>query len=131
MTWSRSCWSSPARPDRTCRRLCLLPCFGGIGTHSGFASWQALHDPAMFGLPGAGTIVTAVTSLSIMLTGRFFLRIPGGTLAGVIAYIPTQPAALSAALEQRLDETPTVGCAAVFPMATVVKLMPAQALTRR
>jgi putative transport protein len=123
-------WGIPYGVSLTMRQLGLLLFFAGIGTRSGYASWQALHDPATLGLLGAGVFVTTVTSLTIMLTGRYLFRIPEGILTGVIAGIHTQPAALSAALEQRLDETPNVGYAAVFPMATVVKLILAQVLTR-
>ncbi|MCC7054346.1 MAG: hypothetical protein IT355_13850 [Gemmatimonadaceae bacterium] len=123
-------WGIPYGVSLTMRQLGLLLFFAGIGTRSGFASLQALHDPATLGLLGGGLFVTSVTSLSIMLSGRYLFGIPEGILTGVIAGIHTQPAALSAALEQRLDETPNVGYAAVFPLATVVKLILAQVLTR-
>jgi putative transport protein len=56
--------------------------------------------------------------------------VPEGILQGMIAGIHTQPAALSAALERRLDDTPNVGYAAVFPLATVIKLILAQVIAR-
>ena len=48
----------------------------------------------------------------------------------MIAGIHTQPAVLSAALERTSDETPNVGYAAVFPLATLLKLIIAQVLAR-
>jgi putative transport protein len=123
-------WGIPYGVSLTMRQLGLLLFFAGIGTRSGYASWVALHEPATLGLLGAGALVTAVTSATILLSGRFLFRIPEGILTGVIAGIHTQPAALSAALEQRLDEAPNVGYTAVFPLATVMKLILAQILTR-
>lgn len=123
-------WGIPYGVSLTMRQLGLLLFFAGIGTRSGFASWQALHDPATFGLLGAGLFVTGVSATAVLLCGRYLFRIPEGILTGVIAGVHTQPAALSAALEQRLDDTPNVGYTAVFPMATVIKLILAQLLTR-
>lgn len=123
-------WGIPYGVSLTLRQVGLLLFFAGIGTRSGFASWQAVHDPSTINLLVAGGLVTLATSAAILLCGRFVFRIPEGILSGMIAGIHTQPAALSAALEQRLDDTPNVGYAAVFPVATVIKLVLVQILTR-
>ncbi|MCC7324733.1 MAG: hypothetical protein IT358_12910, partial [Gemmatimonadaceae bacterium] len=67
---------------------------------------------------------------TLLMAGRYLFKVPEGVLEGMIAGVHTQPAALSAALSQRLDDTPNVGYAAVFPLATVLKLILAQLITR-
>jgi putative transport protein len=51
-----------------------------------------------------------------------------GLLLGMAAGIQTQPAALGFALEQTGDELPNLGYAAVFPIATIAKILAAQVL---
>jgi putative transport protein len=64
----------------------------------------------------------------MLLVGHFVLRRPFATLTGMLAGLQTQPAALAFALEQSDDEAPNVGYATVYPMATVLKVLIAQAL---
>lgn len=71
-----------------------------------------------------------MTATSVLVAGRYLFGVPNGILEGMIAGINTRPAALRAALERRLDDTPNVGYAAVFPLAPVLKLILAQILAR-
>lgn len=123
-------WGIPYSVSLTLRQLGLLLFFAGIGTRSGYALWTALHEPSTVGLIATGAAVTTATAVTILLAGRYVFRVPAGVLQGMIAGIHTQPAVLSAALEQRSDDTPNVGYAAVFPLATVLKLIIAQLLVR-
>lgn len=123
-------WGIPYSVSLTLRQLGLLLFFAGIGTRSGYALWSALHEPTTLGLIAAGAAVTTATVATILVAGRFRFGVPAGVLQGMIAGIHTQPAVLSAALEQRADDTPNVGYAAVFPLATILKLIIAQLLVR-
>lgn len=123
-------WGIPYGVSLTLRELGLLLFFAGIGTRSGYASWAALHDPSTLAVVTVGAAVTAATAATILLAGRYLFAVPEGLLEGMIAGVHTQPAALSAALERRLDDTPNVGYAAVFPLATVLKLIMAQLIAR-
>ncbi len=51
-----------------------------------------------------------------------------GLLAGMLAGLQTQPAVLGFALEQTGDDLPNVGYAALFPIATIAKILAAQLL---
>ncbi len=123
-------WGIPYGVSQTLRELGLLLFFAGIGTRSGHVWWESLRDPATLGIVAAGAVVSAVTAATILLAGRYLFRVPEGILEGMIAGIHTQPAALGAALERRPDDTPNVGYAAVFPLATVLKLVLAQVIAR-
>lgn len=123
-------WGIPYGVSLTMRQLGLVLFFAGIGTRSGFASWSALHDPRSLGIVAVGALATAASAFTVLLVGRYIVRAPEGILQGMIAGIHTQPAALSSALESRLDDTPNVGYAAVFPLATLLKLVLAQILAR-
>lgn len=123
-------WGIPYGVSLTLRELGLLLFFAGIGTRSGYASWAALHEPSTLGIMAVGAAVSLASAATLLMAGRYLFKVPEGVLEGMIAGVHTQPAALSAALSQRLDDTPNVGYAAVFPLATVLKLIFAQLITR-
>lgn len=123
-------WGIPYGVSLTLRQLGLLLFFAGIGTRSGYALWAALHDASTVGLFLVGAATSIASATTMLFAGRYLFRVPEGLLEGMIAGVHTQPAALSAALEKRLDDTPNVGYAAVFPLATIAKLIFAQLLTR-
>lgn len=123
-------WGIPYSVSLTIREIGLLLFFAGIGTRSGFALLEALQQPATATLLAIGALSTLTGAALVVLAGRFLFRVPAGLLTGMIAGVHTQPAALSVALDQRLDDTPNVGYAAVFPVATILKLVLAQLLVR-
>jgi putative transport protein len=123
-------WGIPYGVSLTLRQLGLLLFFAGIGTRSGFALWAALHQPSTFSVFVLGAATTFASAITALLAGRYLFRVPEGLLEGMIAGVHTQPAALSAALERQLDDTPNVGYAAVFPVAMIAKVVLAQLLAR-
>ena len=60
--------------------------------------------------------------------GARLLHLPFGKLAGTLAGLQTQPAVLGFALEQVKDESPNVGYATVYPVATITKVILGQIL---
>lgn len=123
-------WGIPYGVSLTIREIGLLLFFAGIGTRSGYALLDAFQQPATATLLAYGALSTAAAATLVLLTGRYLFRVPAGLLSGMIAGVHTQPAALSVALDQRLDDTPNVGYAAVFPLATVLKLVIVQLIAR-
>ena len=89
------------------------------------AAAAALATPAF--ADEADSADSADSGRTIIVIGRR-LRIPVSVLAGMIAGIHTQPAALMFACERTKNETPNVGYTAVFPLATIVKIVFAQVL---
>ena len=77
-----------------------------------------------------GTLVTVTVALVVLLIAHKLLRIPAALVVGMLAGIQTQPAALAFAIERTRNEVPSAGYAAVYPVATVVKIVLAQLLLR-
>lgn len=122
-------WSVPYSASLTLRQLGLVMFFAGVGTRSGHAFVSALGQGAlpMF-LAGAG--VTFAVAASTLLVGRKLLKIPMESLAGIVAGVHTQPAALAFASQDAKSDAPNVGYASVFPLATIAKIVLAQVLLR-
>lgn len=121
-------WTLPYNANLTLRQLGLLLFLAGIGTRAGYSFSTYLATG--HGLPVllAGMLITTASALAMLLVGHFVLRRPFATLSGMLAGFQTQPAALAFALEQSEDEAPNVGYATVYPVATVLKVLIAQAL---
>jgi len=120
-------WSLPYSANLTLRQLGLVLFLAGVGTRSGSTFAATIAKGGALPLFALGALVTALVATSIVLVGRR-LRIPVPVLAGMIAGIHTQPAALMFACERTRNETPNVGYTAVFPLATIVKIVFAQVL---
>jgi putative transport protein len=76
----------------------------------------------------AGALITFTTAMLALVIGHRLLNIPFGVLIGMVAGIHTQPAVLGFALDQTKNDHPNLGYAAVFPTATVLKILLAQIL---
>lgn len=124
----RFVWGIPYGASMTMRELGLVLFFAGIGTRSGRAVLDALGDPATLALLAVGAAASLLTAATVVALGRWLFRVPRGLLAGMIAGIFTGPAALTFAMEREGNETPAVGYAAVFPFATILKIVVAQVM---
>lgn len=121
-------WQMPESSNLTLRQTGSVLFLAGVGTRSGYEFVRAVSDGrGLFMLVG-GVLLTAAAAGMIVFVGRRWLRLPPGELAGVIAGFQTQPAVLSFALEQSRDDSPSVGYATVYPLATLVKIVLAQLL---
>jgi putative transport protein len=121
-------WNLPYSANLTLRQIGLILFLAGIGTRSGFAFWQALRVGSGWGVLVAGAVITLVVALGVLWFGHRVLRIPFGTLTGMLAGLQTQPAVLGFAVEQSGNDLPNVGYARVYPLATVAKILLAQLL---
>lgn len=120
-------WSMPYSANLTLRQLGLVLFLAGVGTRSGSTFAATIAKGGALPLFALGAAITLVVALAIVLVGRR-LRIPAAVLAGMIAGIHTQPAALTFACERTRSEAPNVGYTAVFPLATIAKIVLAQLL---
>jgi putative transport protein len=121
-------WSLPYSASVTLRQMGLVLFLAGVGTRSGYAFINTLRQGGGVTILLAGALITFTVSLLTVIIGRKLLRIPLGTLSGMLAGIHTQPAVLAFANENHKDGTPVVGYATVFPLATIVKIILAQVL---
>jgi putative transport protein len=121
-------WNLPYSANLTLRQVGLILFLAGVGTRSGYAFVTTLTQGQGIAIFLSGALITftiAVTTLSI---GHKLLKIPMGTLIGMLAGLQTQPAVLGFALEQADNELPNIGYAAVYPTATITKILLAQLL---
>ncbi|MBI5169501.1 MAG: transporter, partial [Candidatus Eisenbacteria bacterium] len=121
-------WQLPFSANLTLRQIGITLFLAGVGTRSGWVFAQALHEPGALSLVLAGAVVTMTTTSLSLFVGRKLLRIPAAKLFGMVTGIHTQPAALAFATETAGDDGPNAGYAAVFPFATISKIMLAQLL---
>lgn len=121
-------WTLPYNANLTLRQLGLLLFLAGIGTRAGYSFFSYLATGRGLPVLLAGVVVTTASAFAMLVAGRFILNRPFATITGMLAGFQTQPAALAFALEQSDDEAPNVGYATVYPVATVLKVLIAQAL---
>lgn len=120
-------WSMPYSANLTLRQLGLVLFLAGVGTRSGSTFAATVAKGGALPLFVVGAAITLTVALAIVVVGRR-MRVPAAVLAGMIAGIHTQPAALTFACERTNSEAPNVGYAAVFPLATIAKIVLAQVL---
>lgn len=121
-------WQLPYNAGLTLRQLGAVLFLAGVGTRSGYAFIDTLSGGVGLELLGLGIMVTSISALLVILGGVLALRTPTGILAGMVGGLVTQPAVLAFATEQTGDDLPNVGYAAVYPVATLVKILLAQAI---
>jgi putative transport protein len=120
-------WVVPASANFSLRQIGLLLFLAGVGTRAG---WEFLHTLRSNGLPTllAGAGLTLSVTVATLFFGHKVLKMPFDFVTGVMSGIQTQPACLAFAAGQAKNDKPNVGYAAVYPAATISKIILAQLL---
>jgi putative transport protein len=126
-TWN-VVWTLPYNANLTLRQIGLILFLAGIGTRAGYDFLAYVRMGGGLEVLALGALVTAVAGALTLWVGAALMRVPFGTLTGVLAGLQTQPAVLAFSLEQAQDETPNVGYATVYPVATIAKVVLGQLL---
>ncbi len=121
-------WQLPYSAGLTLRQLGLALFLAAVGVSAGTPFVRTLQEGGGPQLLLAGTLITLVTAVSALWSGRHWLRAPAGVAMGMTAGVHTQPAGLAFANEAARDESPNLGYASVSPIATVTKILIAQLL---
>lgn len=121
-------WSLPYSANLTLRQLGLIVFLAGIGTRAGYAFISTVQERDGMLLLVGGAAITFAAALTALWVGYRLMKVPMGVLIGMVAGLQTQPAVLGFALEQTGDDLPNVGYAALFPLATIAKIIAAQLL---
>jgi putative transport protein len=121
-------WSIPYSASLTIRQFGLIIFLAAVGLRSGDAFVQAMASGQGLPLFLAGAGLTFASAMAFLLTAQAVTKLSSGTLMGMVSGVHTQPAALGFAQGRRQDEEPSLGYAAVFPLATLVKIVAAQIL---
>ena len=123
----RICWVIPLSANLTLRQIGLLLFLAGVGANAGFAFAQTIRVNGVQMLL-AGAAITLAVTLTMLIVGYRFLRIPFDSLMGMISGVQTQPACLAFANNVSKSEAPNVAYAGVFPIAMIAKIILAQLL---
>jgi len=121
-------WHLPLNANLTLRQTGLILFLAGVGTRSGYAFVHSVLEPSGQLLFLGGLAVTMTTALLFLAIGQFVFKLPHSLLIGMLAGLQTQPAVLGFAVDQTGNEVPNIGYAAVFPTATIAKILLAQIL---
>lgn len=121
-------WSLPYSANLTLRQLGLTLFLAGVGTRSGYSFVSTLAQGGGLSILIAGTLITAVAAVTLLVVGHRLLKIPMGLCIGILAGLQTQPAVLAFASEQTDNDMPNLGYATVYPLATIAKIVLAQLL---
>lgn len=119
-------WTLPYSANLTLRQVGLILFLASVGTRSGYAFVNTLTQGNGATIFLAGVLVTCGTALATLWLGYKLLKIPLGILTGMLAGLQTQPAVLGFATEQTQNDLPNIGYTAVYPTATIGKIVLAQ-----
>lgn len=123
-------WNFPYSANHTVRQFGLVLFAAGIGLISG-EGFRTIIANDISVLPvflGAALVVALLADSLTMLVGYKLFRIPLNVMFGILAGTHTQPVVLGYATQQTRNELPNVGFATVYPLATILKIVLAQAL---
>jgi putative transport protein len=121
-------WTLPYSASLTLRQIGLILFLAGVGTRAGYGFFSYVRDGHGLAVLAGGAFLTAAIAAAALAIGHLLFRIPFGVLAGMLAGLQTQPAALAFAIEEVGDESPNVGYATVYPVATLMKVLLGQLL---
>ena len=121
-------WLIPHGANLSLRQLGLALFLAGVGTRSGAAFFAGISGGEGLGLLTLGAAITLLAATVILLPGYIWLKIPLGTLGGVLAGTQTQPALLGFLRERTTSALPALSYVTVFPVATLLKIVMAQVL---
>jgi putative transport protein len=121
-------WLSAFGANLTLRQFGLVLFLAGVGVRSGRSFAGALATGNLTALFLGGALVTTLSASAALVLGYRFLGIPLDVMAGAVAGIHTQPAVLAFAADKARNDLPSVDYTAVFPIATIAKIVVAQLL---
>ena len=116
-------WTLPFSASLTLRQFGLLLFSAAIGTQAGYAFVDAVLHHGGAQVLGVGFAVSVVVGAASMLYGYKFLKVPMNHLIGVYVGGQTQPIVLGFAKDRAGNDLAATGYAAVFPAATVAKIV--------
>jgi putative transport protein len=116
-------WTLPFSAGVALRQVGLILFLAGIGTRAGSGFGATIASGSGATLLLAGAAITFLTSAVVTFAGHGWLGIPMPLLVGLVGGMQTQTALLGWANERTGSEAPGVGFAAVYPIATVAKIL--------
>jgi len=121
-------WQIPYSANLTLRQFGLMLFSAAIGTRAGFDFVHQIQAGKGLELVGVGAAIAIASAIATFGIGFGLLKIPLNVMYGVYAGAQTQPTAAAFATEQTKNDIPTGIYAALFPVATVFKILVGQML---
>lgn len=119
-------WTLPYSANLSLKQLGLLLFAAAIGTQSGYAFVDTLLHGQGAQVILAGLVLSLAVGALTMIIGYRFYKEPMNRLLGVYVGGQTQPIVLEFAKSQAGNDLAATGYAAVFPVATIIKIVLAQ-----
>ena len=107
------------------RQVGLVFFLAAIGTKAGGGLIATIHTGGV-ALVAAGAVITTAVTVTTILIGHRYLRLPMAAIMGIMAGMQTQPAVLAYANQQTENELPNIWYATVYPASMVAKIFLAQ-----
>ena len=118
-------WGLPHAANLVLRQLGLVLFLAAIGTKAGYG-FGATFQTGSWGLLLAGGAITTFATVTTILIGHKYLKLPMLGVMGMMSGIQTQPACLAYANQQAESDLPNVWYATVQPASMIAKIMLAQ-----
>lgn len=119
-------WHLPYNANLTLRQIGLVCFLATVGVNAGWDFGTTLFQGNGVILLLTAFAIALILCFTTLIIGYKVLKIPMGTLIGMLAGIQTQPGAVSFAVDQTHDDRPGFGYAAVFPTTLIAKIILAQ-----
>ncbi|MHB8636013.1 MAG: aspartate:alanine exchanger family transporter [Fimbriimonadaceae bacterium] len=116
-------WTLPFSANLTFRQFGLLLFAAAIGTQAGYAFVDTVLHHGGLAVLFVGLGVSITVGAASMLYGHKVLKVPMNHLIGVYVGGQTQPIVLGFAKDRAGNDLAATGYAAVFPAATVAKIV--------
>ncbi len=118
-------WGLPHPANLVLRQIGLVLFLAAIGTKAGFG-FGATFQEGSWALFLAGGLITTFATVTTIIVGYKYLKLPMLGVMGMMSGIQTQPACLAYANQQAESDLPNVWYATVQPASMIAKIMLAQ-----
>lgn len=118
-------WGMPLNANLVLRQVGLVFFLAGIGTRAG-DGFGGTFQAGGWELIAAGGAITTLVTLTTILVGNYYLKLPMAAIMGMMSGLQTQPACLVYANQQTDSDLPNVWYTVVYPAAMVAKILLAQ-----
>ena len=120
-------WEMPFNANLVLRQVGLVFFLATIGTKAGYG-FSIIFQSGGWGLIVAGVAITSIITLTTIVVGYKFLKLPMAAVMGLMSGIQTQSACLAYANQQTETDLPNIWYTTVYPASMVAKIIIAQLL---
>jgi putative transport protein len=120
-------WEMPLNANLVIRQIGLVFFLAAIGTRAG-GGFGATVQSGGWWIIAAGAILTTSVSITTILIGYKYLKLPMAAVMGLVSGIQTQSACLGYANQQTESDLPNIWYTTVYPASMVAKIILAQVI---